>query len=79
METQTRLADARAQRMIGEEIMVIVDGWDEEADAYACRSKADAPEIDGVVFVASESELSEGDIVQVRVNSAQGHELWASF
>jgi ribosomal protein S12 methylthiotransferase len=78
METQTRLADARAQRMIGREIDVIVDGWDEDADAYACRSRADAPEIDGIVFVTSEDDLNEGDILRVRVTSGDGHEMIAS-
>src|SRR5262249_29329897 len=50
MEVQTSLADRRAQEMAGKTIDVIVDGWDEETEAYACRSKADAPEIDGVVY-----------------------------
>ncbi|HVY84477.1 MAG TPA: 30S ribosomal protein S12 methylthiotransferase RimO [Caulobacterales bacterium] len=75
MEVQTDLAHARGQAMIGREIDVICDGWDEDAEAYACRSKADAPEIDGVVFVQSEAELNEGDIFKVCVAAAEGHEL----
>jgi ribosomal protein S12 methylthiotransferase len=78
MEVQTNLAHARGQSMIGREIDVICDGWDDDAEAYACRSKADAPEIDGVVYVASEGALAEGDIVSVRVNAAEGHELRAT-
>jgi ribosomal protein S12 methylthiotransferase len=75
MEVQTELAHARGQAMVGREIDVICDGWDEDAEAYACRSKADAPEIDGVVYVDSEREIADGDILNVRVTSAEGHEL----
>jgi ribosomal protein S12 methylthiotransferase len=78
MGVQTELADARAQEMVGRDIEVICDGWDDDEEAYACRSKADAPEIDGVVFVESEAELGEGDIFSVRVSAAAGHELRAA-
>jgi ribosomal protein S12 methylthiotransferase len=78
MAAQTRLAERRAREMIGREIDVIVDGWDEDAHAYACRSKADAPEIDGAVLVATETDLNEGDIVRVRVTGGEGHELAAT-
>ncbi|MBL8537988.1 MAG: 30S ribosomal protein S12 methylthiotransferase RimO [Hyphomonadaceae bacterium] len=78
MEVQTELAHARGQAMIGRNIEVICDGWDEDAEAYACRSKADAPEIDGVVYVGSDNEIAEGTILSVRVTTAEGHELWAS-
>jgi ribosomal protein S12 methylthiotransferase len=79
MQVQTELADARGQSMVGRDIDVICDGWDEDAEAYACRSKADAPEIDGVVYVASEREIAEGDICTVRVTDAEGHELHADI
>ena len=75
MEVQTALADARGQAMIGREIDVINDGWDEDSNAYACRSKADAPEIDGVVFVESDDEIEDGAIFPVRIINADGHEL----
>ncbi len=75
MEVQTELAHARGQAMVGRDVEVICDGWDEDAEAYACRTKADAPEIDGVVFVESEKEIAEGDILSVRVTAAEGHEL----
>ena len=75
MRLQTELADARAQDMIGREIEVICDGWDEDSEAYACRSKADAPEIDGVVYVASEDDLGEGDLLTVTITAGEGHEL----
>jgi ribosomal protein S12 methylthiotransferase len=77
MEVQTGLAHARGQNMVGRKIDVICDGWDEDEQAYACRSKADAPEIDGVVYVECAREIADGEIISVRVASAQGHELRA--
>ena len=75
MEAQTRLAYARAEAMVGREIEVIVDEWEAEEGAFAARSKADAPEIDGVVYVTSAAELAPGDILRVTVEEAEGHVL----
>jgi len=61
--------------MIGKTVDVINDGWDEDAEAYACRTKADAPEIDGVVFVDSEDEIADGAIFKVEIVGGEGHEL----
>lgn len=77
METQTRLADARSQALIGTQLDVLVDEWDGEEGAFACRSKADAPEIDGIVWLEAETNLAPGDIVTVHVEDALGHELRA--
>ena len=78
METQTRLADARSQALIGQRLDVIVDEWDEEERAFACRSKADAPEIDGLIWLeGAQRSLTPGAILPVRVKSALGHELRA--
>lgn len=77
METQTRLAYDRAEALEGRSIEVMVDEWDDEEGAWACRSKADAPEIDGVVFVASPQKLTPGAILTVRVTAAEGHVLQA--
>jgi len=75
MEAQTALAHARGQAMIGKTVEVINDGWDEEALAYSCRTKADAPEIDGVVYVDSEGAIAEGAIFEVEIIAGEGHEL----
>jgi ribosomal protein S12 methylthiotransferase len=75
MEVQTTLADARGRAMIGKTVQAICDGWDEDAGAYSFRTKADAPEIDGVVYVESEAEIAEGDILDVEITAGEGHEL----
>jgi hypothetical protein len=40
-----------------------------------CRSKADAPEIDGVVYVVAGRDLKEGEILSVAITGGDGHEL----
>lgn len=78
MEVQTRLADQRSQALVGRSLQVMVDEWDSEEHAWSCRSKADAPEIDGVVLVDAEGDLAPGDILNVSVHDALGHTLRAT-
>ncbi|KKK59749.1 hypothetical protein LCGC14_3031260, partial [marine sediment metagenome] len=42
------------------------------------RSKADAPEIDGMVYLNDVTDLEPGQIVRVRVEHADEHDLWAT-
>jgi ribosomal protein S12 methylthiotransferase len=73
MELQTRLADARSQKLVGQTLDVIVDEWDEDEGAWAARTKADAPEIDGIVYI--DGETKEGDFARVEITEAMGHVL----
>jgi ribosomal protein S12 methylthiotransferase len=75
MEVQTALAHARGQAMIGKTVAAICDGWDEDAEAYAFRTKADAPEIDGVVYVDSDEALAPGALLDLNIVAGEGHEL----
>ncbi|MCR6646497.1 MAG: 30S ribosomal protein S12 methylthiotransferase RimO [Terricaulis sp.] len=75
MEVQTALAHARGQAMIGKTVDAICDGWDDDAEAFAFRTKADAPEIDGVVLVQTEADLDQGDILRITITGGEGHEL----
>ncbi|MGB7269075.1 MAG: 30S ribosomal protein S12 methylthiotransferase RimO, partial [Albidovulum sp.] len=60
---------------IGQKIEVIVDSVD--ADGATCRTKADAPEIDGNLFIDEGFEaLKAGDIVSVEVDEAGEYDLW---
>jgi ribosomal protein S12 methylthiotransferase len=77
MALQTELAHARGLEKIGATMPVIIDDHDAEEGHYVARTKGDAPEIDGVAFVRSERPLAPGDIVDVLVDDADGHELYA--
>jgi ribosomal protein S12 methylthiotransferase len=75
MALQAELADKRSQSLIGSTIDVIIDEVDEEGAVG--RSKADAPEIDGSVFIGNGQSLQQGDIVRAKVIAAEQVDLWA--
>ncbi|MDX2233398.1 MAG: 30S ribosomal protein S12 methylthiotransferase RimO, partial [Hyphomonadaceae bacterium] len=78
MELQQALADQRGQALVGTRTDVIVDGWDADARRWDARTKADAPDIDGVVRIkAGAKALKPGDVVAVEITAAAGHELSA--
>ena len=61
---------------VGRKIQVLVD--EVRADGVAvARSKGDAPEIDGNVFVRPGAALEPGDLVEVKVRRTQAYDLWA--
>ncbi|MBW7836014.1 MAG: 30S ribosomal protein S12 methylthiotransferase RimO [Sphingomonadales bacterium] len=82
MEVQQEISAARMAAKVGREIEVMVDdmGDTEDGEAQAiARSKGDAPEIDGNVFVDLNGgpEPAPGAILKVRVTDADDYDLWA--
>ena len=75
MEVQARISTDKLQRKVGETLTVLVDST--EANTVAARSSADAPEIDGVVYIEGAKNLEPGDFCEVRVTRAGEHDLWA--
>ena len=73
MEVQARISAARLQAKIGRKLAVIIDEID--AEGAIGRSMADAPEIDGQVFVDAQ-QLQVGDIVEVNITDADEHDLF---
>ncbi len=72
---QSRIMDSYNQSLIGTVQDVLVDGYDEEFQQYFGRTYADSPEIDGRVWIASDSDLSVGDFIQVTVDGLVEGEL----
>ena len=66
---QSRIMDDYHQSLIGREMDILVDGYDEETEQYFGRTYADSPEIDGRVWIASEESLSEGSFVKVMIDA----------
>ena len=77
MQAQQKISAAKLAAKIGREIEVIVDVV--EKGRAVARSKADAPEIDGSVFVKPAAGLKPGDIVKVRVEKAKDYDLEAKL
>lgn len=75
MEHQEDISADRLAAKIGTEITVLVDEVDDEGTL--ARSKADAPEIDGLVYIDGHFDAVAGDFLQVRVVDADAHDLYA--
>ena len=65
---QSEIMDAYSESMLGQEILVLVDGFDEEFAQFYGRTFADSPEIDGRVWIASDEPLVEGNFVTVHID-----------
>lgn len=75
MLKQQAISARRLQHKIGREIDILID---EVSDAGAVgRSSADAPEIDGRVYLDGASDLTPGDWVRATVTGADEYDLWA--
>ena len=69
------ISEAKLAAKVGQHLQVIVDEVDDEA--ATCRTMADAPEIDGNLFIDEGFEgLNAGDIVTVEVDEAGEYDLW---
>ncbi len=76
MELQAQISGAKLEKKIGQTITVLVDEVTEDNEAIA-RSKADAPEIDGLVYVTGHRPFQPGDMLEVKVVDADEYDLWA--
>ncbi|MFQ2148067.1 30S ribosomal protein S12 methylthiotransferase RimO [Aeromonas jandaei] len=77
MELQQQVSIRKLARKVGQEMTVIIDEVDEEGATG--RSFADAPEIDGLVYLNGETGLRPGDMVKVRIDESDEYDLWASL
>ncbi len=75
METQQAISRERLAQKVGREIEVLVDGQSERG--AVARSAADAPEIDGLVYVNNARRAKAGDLLRVRVTGADDYDLSA--
>ncbi|WP_442903213.1 30S ribosomal protein S12 methylthiotransferase RimO [Gilliamella sp. wkB308] len=76
MQLQQTISTEKLQNKIGKTLSVIIDEVDEEGAIG--RSMADAPEIDGVVYLNEEKYVHVGDIVQVEVEHSDEYDLWGT-
>ncbi len=75
METQARISAERLAEKVGRRMQVLVDAI-EDGRAVA-RSSADAPEIDGLVYVEDASGLEPGQFAEVVIEASDTHDLFA--
>jgi len=75
MQVQQKIAFELAQKMIGKEVEVLVEGKLPEDNVYIGRTYKDAPDVDGYIFISNTKELSSGDIIHVKVVGANEYDL----
>ena len=78
MAAQAEVSAARAAAQVGSVQDVIVDAPGEAAGEWIARSKADAPEVDGVVYLSGAETARAGDIIRVRIDEADEYDLYAT-
>ena len=77
MALSARISAEKLAAKVGSAIEVLIDAVDQESGGATGRSKADAPEIDGEVHLRDAGGLQPGDVVSVRVEDSDEHDLYA--
>ena len=75
MALQQEIAFEKNENMIGQKLMVIIEGKLEEDGVYVGRSYKDAPNVDGYVFVHADNSLMTGDFVPVMITGSHEYDL----
>ena len=76
MAAQQEISAARLARFKGRNLTVLVDEVDDKG--AIARSYADAPEIDGCVFLNDITDLEPGDMLTVTIDETDDYDMWAS-
>ncbi|MEZ4491382.1 MAG: 30S ribosomal protein S12 methylthiotransferase RimO [Cyanobacteriota/Melainabacteria group bacterium] len=80
MKLQHGISSELNQAMVGKEIDVLIESFDEKKGIYIGRSQWDAPDIDNQVYVedADDSFVDMGEIVRVRIDEAKPYDLFGT-
>lgn len=76
MEVQEAISAEKQKAKVGRIETVLIDEVD--GDEAVGRTAADAPEIDGVVYLSGADGLQPGDLVEAQIVNSDGHDLWAA-
>jgi len=77
MATQQEISTQKLQVKIGQIVEVLVD--EANAEQIVARSAADAPEIDGNVFIQPDQDVEAGDFIQVKIDDADEYDLYGTL
>lgn len=75
MTVQAEISTEKLKQKIGQEYQILID--EITPDGAIGRTYADAPEVDGVVHLTDEFEVSPGDKIWVQIIHSDEHDLWA--
>ncbi len=77
MMRQSEISTDKLRNRIGSEIEVLIE--ENDGETAIGRSRFDAPEIDGLVYVANGAKLKTGDFSRIRIVDADEHDLWGEI
>jgi ribosomal protein S12 methylthiotransferase len=74
-EIQSGVMDDYNHDHMHQEMEVLCEGYDPEAEMYYGRSYADSPDIDGRIYFHADEEVALGDFVMVRIDDSREADL----
>ena len=75
MELQQEISLDNGERRVGQEVLAMVEGKVEDENAYVARTYADAPSVDGYLFLNTTQTLVTGDFVKARITGSLEYDL----
>lgn len=75
MQQQTLVNAEKLEKMQDKTVEAVIEGFDKYAEVYFGRTKADAPDIDGKIFIMSEKSLRMGEYVNVHITDSMDYDL----
>jgi ribosomal protein S12 methylthiotransferase len=75
MDIQKNIAASLCEKEVGKVVQVLVEGKLPEENIYCGRTRRDAPDIDGLVFLTAEEEIISGDFVTAKIREAGDYDL----
>ena len=75
MELQQEISADKGENRIGQILEVLIEGKVADENAYVGRTYADAPGVDGYIFVHTQEQLISGDFAKVRVTGVLEYDL----
>lgn len=75
MELQQDIVFDQAEDMLGQEVLVMIEGKVADENAYVGRTYKDAPNVDGLIFINTDEEVMSGDFAKVKVTGALEYDL----
>jgi len=79
MLLQQEIAQKNKEKLIGEEMEILIEGYLPDEGVYVGRTQKDAPDVDGLVFLTCNHDLISGSFVRGRVTDASCYDLYAEI
>lgn len=79
MILQQEKSEGIMESFVGKQVRAVVEEYIEDEDLYLCRTELDAPEVDGEMFLYSDTELEIGDFVIATVTGSAEYDLVGEF